>query len=104
MLAFAAWAAAASPEQAAPSAPPPAPPTVAHAPAPPQPPDPPSPTDEPEVGGITVTAPKAEPQWSRKLNLDPRGDFAAGAVPYYDRPLVNGCRLALTVRCKKTFW
>lgn len=105
MLVFAAVAALAAADPPAPAAQ-----RTAQAPDP-QPAVSPSsdrPTDAPadgEVGSVIVTPPKAEPEWSRKLNLDPRGDFAREATPYYARPLTNGCRLtALNFTCKKTFW
>jgi hypothetical protein len=92
---LAAWTAPATPEPAVAGQP---------APAAPKPADPPAPKDGADVGGLVVKAPKAEPQWSKELNLDPSGDFAREKQPYYARPLTNGCRLtALVFACKKTF-
>lgn len=48
------------------------------------------------VGEVIVVAPRAEPQWSRRLNLDPKGDFAKDATPYLARSPHNGCKAFVT--------
>ena len=48
-----------------------------------------------EVDGLVVIAPRKaeEPDWSRRLNLDVRGDFGSADMPYLRRRPTNGCKL-----------
>lgn len=99
MLVFAAWIALADQEQGAPAPQAPPPQTAASKPA--KSPAPPEPDEQ--VGGVTVKAPRAEPEWAKTPNVDPTGEFAREKTPYYERPLDKGCRLALPIRCKLRF-
>lgn len=50
----------------------------------------------PVVDELIVIAPKRneEPDWSKRLNFDVRGDFSRGtSTPYLRRPPSNGCRV-----------
>lgn len=48
-----------------------------------------------EVSGLVVSPSRQapEPEWARKLNLDPRGAFARSDIPYLRRRPANGCEL-----------
>lgn len=61
----------------------------------PPPPPPPAASGDTEVSGVVVTPSRQapEPEWARKLNLDPRGDFARSDIPYLRRRPTNGCKL-----------
>jgi hypothetical protein len=48
-----------------------------------------------EVEGLIVIAPRRaeEPDWSKRLNLDVRGDFGSVDTPYLRRRPTNGCKV-----------
>jgi len=48
-----------------------------------------------EVGEVVIIAPTIapEPDWSRTLNLNVRGDFSQSDTPYLRQRPVNGCKL-----------
>lgn len=82
MRGVAAWLALAVADPAPPAAPAPSP-------------APPAASTAREVEGLVVIAPRKaeEPDWSRRLNLDVRGDFGGTDVPYLRRRPTNGCKL-----------
>ena len=86
MLVMAVWLAVAAPEAVAPTPAPVRPPQAATAGAAPA---------GTEVGELIVIAPRKaeEPDWSKRLNLDVRGDFGSTDTPYLRRRPTNGCKV-----------